>query len=115
MEAGARQADQLRSPQTSAPLAHAAIPNLRREYAVPLSTAQAAAAATDAATLSPESVRQAQPHARAKAAPNLLSDYMALFKARVTLLVVITAWAGFYLGSVRSGISSIHIWLLETL
>jgi heme o synthase len=115
MEAGARQADQVRSPQTSAPLAHAAIPNLRREYAVPLSTAQAAAAATDAATLSPESVRQAQSHARAKAAPNLLSDYMALFKARVTLLVVITAWAGFYLGSVRSGISSIHIGLLETL
>src|SRR6185437_9873939 len=114
MEAGARQADQVRSPQTSAPLAHAAIPNLRREYAVPLSTAQAAAA-TDAATLSPESVRQAQSHARVKAAPNLLSDYVALFKARVTLLVVITAWAGFYLGSVRSGISSIHIWLLETL
>ena len=40
---------------------------------------------------------------------------MELFKARVTALVVITAWAGFYLGSVRSGIPSFHIGLLETL
>jgi heme o synthase len=52
---------------------------------------------------------------RAKATLGLLSDYMALFKVRVTALVVITAWAGFYLGSVRSGIPSLHIGLLETL
>ena len=91
---------------------------------MPLSTAQAApgitpgiAAApdTDAAILAPESAPTAQPHRRAKAAPNLLSDYMELFKARVTAMVVITAWAGFYLGSVRSGIPSFHIGLLETL
>jgi heme o synthase len=66
---------------------------------VPLSPARATAAATDAATLSPESVPQSQPRARAKAAPNLLTDYMEFFKARVTAMVVITAWAGFYLGS----------------
>ena len=85
---------------------------------MPLSTAQAGipvAPDADAAILTPEARTQAQPHRRAKAAPNLLSDYMALFKARVTLLVVITAWAGFYLGSMRSGISSVHIGLLETL
>ena len=42
-------------------------------------------------------------------------DYQELLKARVTALVVLTAWAGFYLGSVRSGIPSIHWGLLETL
>ncbi len=35
----------------------------------------------------------------------LLADYVTLFKARVSAMVVITAGAGFYLGSLRSGIS----------
>ena len=35
----------------------------------------------------------------------LLSDYAVLFKLRVSLMVIITAAAGFYLGSLRSGIS----------
>ena len=48
-------------------------------------------------------------------APSLISDYMQLFKVRVTAMVIITAWAGFYLGSVRSAIPSLHIGLLETL
>ena len=74
-----------------------------------------AAPDADAAILAPESAPQVQPRRRAKAAPNLLTDYMELFKARVTLLVVITAWAGFYLGSARSAIPSFHIGLLQTL
>ena len=123
MEAGACHVDQLRSRQASALLAHAAAPNLRRESPVPLSTAEVglpAAPDQDAAiltqeSLAPESVPEGQPRRRAKAAPNLLTDYIELFKARVTALVVITAWAGFYLGSVRSGIPSFHIGLLETL
>lgn len=44
----------------------------------------------------------------AGAAANLISDYRLLFKDRVTALVAMTAWAGFYLGSVHSGISSIQ-------
>ena len=37
-----------------------------------------------------------------------VADYQELFKVRVTLMVVITAWAGFYLGSMRSGITSMQ-------
>ena len=39
---------------------------------------------------------------------SLLVDYRELFKLRVTLMVTLTGWAGFYLGSMRSGISSIQ-------
>ena len=46
---------------------------------------------------------------------SLIGDYKELFKVRVTSMVVLTAWAGFYLGSLRSGISSFHIGLLEAL
>lgn len=38
----------------------------------------------------------------------LLADYRELFKPRVTLMVVITAAAGFYLASLRSGINPFH-------
>ncbi|MGB6131345.1 MAG: heme o synthase [Acidobacteriaceae bacterium] len=60
------------------------------------------------------------PHAhlhapRAGETASLLVDYRELFKLRVTLMVTLTAWAGFYLGSMRSGISSIQPGLLETL
>ncbi len=44
-----------------------------------------------------------------------LADYQELFKVRVTSMVVITAWAGFYLGSMRSGITSMHWGLLQSL
>jgi heme o synthase len=47
--------------------------------------------------------------------PSLLSDYQVLFKVRVTALVVLTAWAGFYLGSMRSGIATVQWGLLEAL
>ncbi|MGC2638412.1 MAG: heme o synthase [Acidobacteriaceae bacterium] len=46
---------------------------------------------------------------------SLLVDYRELFKLRVTLMVTLTGWAGFFLGSMRSGISSLQPGLLETL
>ena len=52
---------------------------------------------------------------RAGETASLLVDYRELFKFRVTGMVVLTGWAGFYLGSMRSGISSLQPGLLETL
>ena len=45
----------------------------------------------------------------------LISDFRELFKVRVTGLVVITGWAGFYLGSMQSGISTLQRGLLDCL
>jgi protoheme IX farnesyltransferase len=45
----------------------------------------------------------------------LLADYRELFKVRVTLMVVITAAAGFYLGCLRSGISPFHLQFVEAM
>lgn len=45
----------------------------------------------------------------------IINDLRELFKVRVTGLVVITGWAGFYLGSMQSGISSVQRGLLDTL
>ena len=61
-----------------------------------------------------------EPHAhlhapKAGETASLLVDYRELFKLRVTLMVTLTGWAGFYLGSMRSGISSLQPGLLETL
>lgn len=39
----------------------------------------------------------------------LLADYRELFKLRVTLMVVITAAAGYYLACLKSGVSPFHI------
>ena len=44
-------------------------------------------------------IAAAEPHPRSG---SLFADYAELFKPRVTLMVVITAAAGFYLGSLRS-------------
>jgi heme o synthase len=52
---------------------------------------------------------------RAGETASLLVDYRELFKLRVTLMVTLTGFAGFYLGSMRSGISAIQPGLLETL
>lgn len=52
---------------------------------------------------------------RAGATASWISDYRMLFKDRVTALVVMTAWAGFYLGSMQSGITSVQPGLLEAL
>lgn len=49
------------------------------------------------------------------ATASLLHDFFELFKVRVTGLVVVTGWAGFYLGSMQSGISSVQRGLLDTL
>src|ERR1043166_2644834 len=46
---------------------------------------------------------------------SLLGDYFQLFKVRVTSLVVITAWAGYYMGAARSGVSSLTWTLLNAL
>lgn len=46
---------------------------------------------------------------------SLLADYATLFKLRISTMVLITAGAGFYLGSLRSGISPFHLSSLEAL
>jgi protoheme IX farnesyltransferase len=46
---------------------------------------------------------------------SLLADYAVLVKPRVSTMVIITAAAGFYLGSLRSGISPFHLGLIEAL
>ena len=45
----------------------------------------------------------------------LLGDYFQLFKVRVTSLVVITAWTGFYMGAAKSGVSSLTWTLVNAL
>ncbi|MGA3136817.1 MAG: heme o synthase [Terracidiphilus sp.] len=49
------------------------------------------------------------------ATATLIHDLRELFKLRVTGMVLITGWAGFYLGSMQSGISSLQRGLLDTL
>lgn len=49
------------------------------------------------------------------AEPGLFADYATLFKVRVTVMVIITAGAGFYLGSLASGISPFHAGLIQAL
>ena len=51
--------------------------------------------------------------ANARAA--LIADYATLFKVRVSTMVLVTAAAGFYLGSLRSGISPLQPQLLKAL
>jgi protoheme IX farnesyltransferase len=46
---------------------------------------------------------------------SLVTDYMALFKPRVSLMVIITAGAGFYLGSLASGIPPFQLGLVKAL
>jgi protoheme IX farnesyltransferase len=45
----------------------------------------------------------------------LLRDYSELTKFRVTSLIVMTAWAGFYFGAARSGVSSLSWTLFHSL
>lgn len=49
------------------------------------------------------------------ATATFIADLRELFKFKVTAMVLVTTWAGFYLGSLRSGISSLQSGLLETL
>src|SRR5258708_28741706 len=46
---------------------------------------------------------------------SLLGDYFQLFKVRVSSLVVMTAWAGYYMGAAKSGVSSLSWTLLNAL
>jgi protoheme IX farnesyltransferase len=53
--------------------------------------------------------------ATAPARPTLLADYAALFKLRVSTMVIVTSAAGFYLGCLRSGISPFSLQLIKAL
>jgi len=55
------------------------------------------------------------PPAAAPLPPGLLADYATLFKVRVTTMVVLTSAAGFYLGSLRSGISPFNAGAVKAL
>jgi len=59
--------------------------------------------------------RIAHPASHAGETASRIADYRELFKVRVTMMVVMTAWAGFYLGSMQSGISSVQPGLVEAL
>ena len=69
-------------------------------------------------SLDPRTGQAPHPHLhapRAGATASLLVDYRELFKLRVTLMITLTGFGGFYLGSMRSGISSMQPGLVETL
>lgn len=51
----------------------------------------------------------------ARAAKILILDTIAIFKLRVTALVVMTAWAGYYMGAVDSRIDSFNVTMLNML
>ncbi len=52
---------------------------------------------------------------RLRSTASRIADYGELFKTRVTAMIVLTAWAGFYLGSLRSGVSSMQPGLIAVL
>jgi protoheme IX farnesyltransferase len=53
--------------------------------------------------------------AASTARPGLLADYATLFKLRVSTMVIITSAAGFYLGSLRSGISPFNFGMVKAI
>jgi heme o synthase len=56
-----------------------------------------------------------QPLALPRGPLTLVRDYAELTKLRVTTLVVMTAWCGYYFGAIRAGVSSLSWGLLHTL
>jgi protoheme IX farnesyltransferase len=56
-----------------------------------------------------------QPIVETRSGMAIARDYSELIKARVTVLIVISAWCGFYFGAARSGISSLSWTLLNAL
>jgi protoheme IX farnesyltransferase len=56
-----------------------------------------------------------QPMVVVRGPMGLVRDYSELMKARVTTLIVMTAWCGFYFGAARSGVSSLSWTLLHAL
>ncbi len=75
------------------------------------SEAPASPRASSAAGAVPATARASCESAR----PGLLADYATLFKVRVSTMVIVTSAAGFYLGSLRSGISPFEPQLLKAL
>ncbi len=82
---------------------------------VPSAHAKAAIEVPTAGADSQIATHSAPLHLQAGSTATLLADLRELFKVRVTAMVLITTWAGFYLGSLRSGISSAQRGLVETL
>jgi protoheme IX farnesyltransferase len=66
------------------------------------------------ATSETRNQRLASP-AVSRARPSLFADYATLFKLRVSTMVIITSAAGFYLGSLRSGISPFNAGMIKAL
>jgi heme o synthase len=56
-----------------------------------------------------------QPLAIPRGPLTLVRDYAELTKLRVTTLVVMTAWCGYYFGAIRTGVSSLSWGLFHTL
>lgn len=82
----------------------------------PASTSTVLSAAETSPARTSETHEHAHLHApRAGETASRIADYRELFKVRVTALVILTAWAGFYLGSMQSGISSVQPGLVEAL
>jgi len=82
----------------------------------PVSQAAIPDPASVALNTQPEESAQTAIHApKPGTTAQLIHDVQELFKPRVTGLVLVTGWAGFYLGSMQSGISSLQRGLLDTL
>ncbi len=62
--------------------------------------------------LQAESVSKTETLARKHSA---LADFSQLFKIRVTSLVVMTAWTGYFMGAAKSGVSSLSLAMLHAL
>ena len=81
----------------------------------PSATAKASRPVAPAATAEfgagPSGVLHPAPGATA----TFLGDLRELFKFKVTTMVLVTTWAGFYLGSMHSGISNVQRGQIETL
>jgi heme o synthase len=57
----------------------------------------------------------AAPAATKRQSVSIPGDYAQLFKVRVTSLIVMTAWAGYYMGAAKSGVPSLSWTLLNAL
>jgi protoheme IX farnesyltransferase len=71
--------------------------------------------ALTATTSSETANRPLTPAAIPATHPGLLADYATLFKLRVSTMVLITSAAGFYLGSLRSGISPFNVGMVKAI
>jgi len=77
----------------------------------PVAPASATAAATPGVPVATRSTSSTS----ANSPRRWIKDYAELLKLRINLMTVITAWAGFYLGCMRSGVSSWNIDLFYAL